>query len=330
MPPPIGQLELNAAFQRRPEDWSGPRSDGMGAGMMGGMTDAMAIPRGRSLNKQCSLLLSLLLALLWRPAAAQVVLHHRETSAVGDSTQLLVVTTPAWNAQTGELQRYERSQPNAVWRAVGHAIGVVVGENGLGWEAEPAKPDAEDTSVEDSGFLTSPDPGAARAAHDPVKQEGDLRSPAGVFRLGPAFGRADQEPAGWRMPYWSLNPTTECINDPKSRFYNHVISRSAVPADWKSSEPMLGSSAFQWGLIIQQNVAPVRPGDGSCIFLNVWSGPGMPTAGCTATAEDQVKVLLGWLDPNQQPLLVQLPVAKYDSLEKVWGLPSLAVQRNRR
>lgn len=307
---PMEQTEPIAAFRRRP-------ARGNGA-----IPCAVAPLPVRNVNLRSWLLLSLFLTLLWQPAFPQV-LHHREISVLGDSTQLLVVTTPAWTAQTGVLQRYERSGPNMAWREVGHAVGVVVGKNGLGWEQERPKQNTEDAALQDTNVFPTPDPGIARTANDPVKKEGDMRSPAGVFNVGPAFGSAAEPPPGWRMPYWSLNSTTECVNDPQSKFYNHVLSRMAVPPDWKSAEQMLGVGAFQWGLIIQQNTAPIRPGDGACIFLDVWSGPGKPTTGCTATAKEQIKILLAWLDPNRQPLLVQLPAAEYEALEKAWGLPPL-------
>jgi len=316
IPSPKEQPESNAAFRRSP------------ARRIGAISYARAHLQVQYLNLPAWLFLSTVLTLLWQPASAQV-LHHREISVLGNSTQLLVVTTPAWTAQTGVLHRYERSQPDMAWQLVGHAIGVVVGKNGLGWEEERPKLNVEDAARQDSDIFVPPDPGTARTADDPAKKEGDMRSPAGVFRVGPAFGSAAQEPPGWRMPYWGLNSSTECVNDPKSKFYNHMLSRTAIPPDWKSSEPMQGVNSFDWGLIIQQNVFPVHPGDGSCIFLDVWSGPGKPTTGCTATAKEQIMILLGWLDPNRQPLLVQLPAAKYKALEKAWGLPALAAQRNR-
>ena len=113
-------------------------------------------------SRGCLLLCILLSTPLW-PATAQVL--RREAFALRNATQLIVVATPEWNAMFGVLQRYERSAPGGTWKVVGHPIAVVIGKNGLGWEA------GNDAA----------DPRGARSPNDPVKQEGDLRSPAGVF-----------------------------------------------------------------------------------------------------------------------------------------------------
>jgi hypothetical protein len=259
---------------------------------------------GRS-NRCRALLCVLLSALLW-PAVAQVL--RRQAFALRESTQLLVVTTPEWNATFGALRRYQRSVPGGTWNAEGHPIAVVVGKNGLGWEAGAKAADPEE----------------ARNENDPVKKEGDLRSPAGAFLLGTSFGYAQQKPMAWKMPYLQLTSSTECVNDPKSKFYNQVVDRATVSPDWKSSEPMLRTDDVnRWGLVVEQNVNPAQPGDGACIFLQVWRGPGQATDDSTATAQEQIENVLLWLDPAQSPLLVQLPASKYHALQKAWGLPAI-------
>jgi hypothetical protein len=258
----------------------------------------------RSFAGSLFLLCSLLCPFL-RPATAQVL--RREPFALRDSTQLLVVTTPEWNAGFGMLQRYERSSTSRTWKSVGHPVAVVVGQNGLGWDETQAA-----------------DPEEARNLNDPVKKEGDLRSPAGIFHLGTTFGYASEKPSTWLMPYLHLTSSTVCVDDPKSKFYNRVLDLTAVSPDWTSSEHMLrNDDLYRWGLVVEQNDDPAQPGDGSCIFMHIWPGPGQRTVGCTATAEEQLEVVLGWLDPSQKPLLVQLPEFKYAALEKAWGLPAL-------
>ncbi len=228
--------------------------------------------------------------------------------ALQSSTQLLVVTTPDWNAVEGVLQRYERPQPEKKWKMVGDPITIVVGKNGLGWGA---------------GVVPT-DNLATRGTLDPVKKEGDGKSPAGVFRLGSGFGYAAQKQTGWRVSYVSLTPSVECVDDPGSKFYNLIVDRAAVSPDWNSSEHMLLSDGlYRWGIVVDHNANPVTPGSGSCIFMHIWLGRGKGTTGCTAMPQEQLEPLLAWLDPARKPLLVQLPFPQYKALRKPWQLPDL-------
>ncbi len=243
------------------------------------------------------------LALLPAPARAE------PPAALRASRQMVVVTTANWNAVPGVLQRFERKNEHKKWKAVGQPIDVVVAKNGLGWGAGLAG---------ESDF-------AARDASDPVKHEGDARAPAGLFRLSTAFGYAADQTAGWKMPYISLTPTVECVDDASSKFYNRVVDRSTVSPDWNSSEHMLYSNGqYRWGLVVDHNTNPVTPGAGSCIFMHIWLGTGEGTVGCTAMAQENLESLMGWLDPAANPLLLQLPRVEYKKLKRRWKLPALA------
>jgi L,D-peptidoglycan transpeptidase YkuD (ErfK/YbiS/YcfS/YnhG family) len=221
------------------------------------------------------------------------------------STQMVVVTTPDWNAVAGRLQRFERSQPGKPWKPAGEPIAIVVGRNGTGWGA---------------GVLPTDD-FATRTPQDPVKKEGDGKSPAGIFRISAAFGYAAQPLPGWKMPYTSLTPSVECVDDSTSHFYNRIVDRASVSPDWNSSEHMAQAGvAYRWGAVIDQNASAI-PKAGSCVFMHIWAGPTVGTSGCTAMPQDQLEPILAWLDPARNPLLVQLPQAQYKKLKKLWRLP---------
>jgi D-alanyl-D-alanine dipeptidase len=238
-------------------------------------------------------------------AASLALAEGREPDALRASMQILVVTTQEWNGVEGTLQIYERSKARKRWKAVGDPIHVVVGKNGLGWGAGVAA---------DAGL---------RGAGDPVKQEGDGKSPAGIFRLSTAFGYAAQGKAAWRMPYLSLTPSVECVDDVRSKFYTRVLDRATVAPDWNSSEQMLRDDGeYRWGVVVDHNAEPVTAGAGSCIFLHIWLGPGVGTSGCTAMAQEQLEGVLARLDPARRPLLVQLPQPQYKKLRRQWKLPA--------
>jgi zinc D-Ala-D-Ala dipeptidase len=222
--------------------------------------------------------------------------------------QLVVVTTPGWDATTGELRRFVRDGIASPWRRVGSAVPIVVGRTGLAWGA---------------GFDRLAAAGLPTAG--PRKKEGDGRSPAGVYSFGQAFGFAPAASMRWlRLPYLRLTPSTECVDDQRSVHYNAVVDRNAVArVDWRSSERMRQIDVYRLGVIVDYNGAPAIKGRGSCIFFHIWSGPRSTTAGCTALDATELRQLMTWLDPRARPAVVQVPAAIYARMRREWGLPAL-------
>jgi hypothetical protein len=256
--------------------------------------------------KSTSLLIATVLGLqilLCSTASAQKM----DQQPLRSSLQLVAVTTPDWIAVEGRLQRYDRTKPGKHWKKVGDPITIVVGKKGNGW----------------GRGLIPPDGAGPISLQDPVKKEGDGRSPAGVFRLTQAFGYSAEPPAGLKLPYIPLTPTVECVDDPGSQFYNRIVDRATIPSpDWHSSEHMASEGgAYVWGVVIDQNPTPAAAFAGSCVFLHVWAGRGQGTSGCTAMPQDQLEPILTWLEPARDPILVQLPIAEYKKLKKPWHLP---------
>jgi D-alanyl-D-alanine dipeptidase len=211
---------------------------------------------------------------------------------------MVVVTTAGWDAVAGRSQRFERGARG--WKAVGAPVDVAVGRNGLGWGMG----------------LHPPQTGG------PVKQEGDGKAPAGVFRITRLFGYAPEaEARGFKLPYLQATGTLECVDDAASAYYNRVLERAAAArVDWKSSEQMRrGDELYRWGAVVEHNAPKAKPGGGSCIFLHVGGAQG--TAGCTAMPEAALLEVLRWLDGEMKPVLVQLPRTEYERLRREWGLP---------
>lgn len=199
--------------------------------------------------------------------------------------QVVLVLAPDDHSPNGRLWRLERS-PGKDWQPVGVFIPITWGHQGLAWG---------------KGEHTAPPPAGFR-----IKHEGDKCSPAGVFRIPFAFGLAPASEASWlKLPYTPLTPSIVGVDDPKSSHYNQIVDNTQVPIDWDSNEPMSRHQVlYRWGAFIANNPSGV-PGQGSCIFFHLWPGPGLGTSGCTAMAEEDLKTLLGWLDPAKEPRLVQ-------------------------
>jgi len=216
--------------------------------------------------------------------------------------QVVVVTTADWDAPHGELRRFARNT-GGPWRPVGDPCRVTIGRSGCGW-----------------GVGEHPPQGG-----EPIKREGDGRSPAGVFRIGPAFGRADRIET--RLAYLPLDRGHWCIDVPDSPHYNEIVHEDVVGAAAVagSTEPMrrdihLSDDQYRIGFAIGHN--PARdPGAGSCIFAHLWKADGVPTAGCVGMDEADLRELLAWLDEAKAVRLVVLPMSEYDRLREPWRLP---------
>jgi len=216
------------------------------------------------------------------------------------SRQMVLVVTPGWDSTTGTLRRFARTSVDAPWQPVGAAVPIVVGRTGLAWDDSQARP----------------------SAREPVKREGDGRSPAGAFLLDASFGFDIRQIMSWvRLPYIRLRATTECVDDSRSVHYNAIVDRDSVPrVDWTSSEKMREIEQYAYGVHVAYNTPP-RASRGSCIFLHIWAGPQSVTAGCTAMSEPALKELMGWIDPERKPMLVQLPTSAMERMRARWRLP---------
>ncbi len=241
------------------------------------------------------------------PAAADPAAGPAPAATAGwaQARQLILVVTPDWNADHGSLQTFVRDGQG--WRAAGLAAPVTIGHAGAAW-----------------GRGLQPE-----AGEGPRKREGDGRSPAGVFRLGIAFGYAAG--ATTAMPYRALTAGDYCIDVSGSPLYNRIVDAAKVgeAAVKGSTEPMRrdlhvhGDQRYKLGFVIAHN-ADARAQAGSCIFGHLWKSPHDATTGCTAMAEATMRALLAWLRPDEQPVFVLLPRQAYARLAASWQLPRLA------
>lgn len=230
------------------------------------------------------------------PALKQVMDFPITPLALNTSNQLIIVTTKNWTDIQGTAQRYERH--GQTFEKYGEPFAVVVGKSGLAWGKGLTVVDQRD---------------------GPVKREGDGKAPAGIFKLGTAFGYANS--ADTKLPYLALTSTEECVDDSRSKRYNQLVDGATVAKDWNSSEQMRrDDDMYRNGIFIEHNT-PASAGAGSCIFFHIWRGPTSPTLGCTAMDPANIAQLFSWLDPRQEPLLVQLPESEYAQLRDSWSLP---------
>lgn len=210
--------------------------------------------------------------------------------------KLIVAVAEGWNDSSGTLYLFDRSSTG--WKKHRSTWNVSFGRAGLGWGI---------------GLHTIPE-------GEYQKTEGDRRSPAGIFELGPLYGLASSAPEGIRYPYRQITTHTRCVDDPVSRAYNQIVEEDPSTKDWSSDEEMgRVDPDYKYVLVVQHNSGNEK-GKGSCIFLHIIN---TPTTGCTAMDEEDMMTLLRWLDPDTKTIIVQMPHSAYHAYRAAWKLPSL-------
>ncbi|HEY4327694.1 MAG TPA: L,D-transpeptidase family protein [Mucilaginibacter sp.] len=224
-----------------------------------------------------------------------------QPSPLPPSRQLMVVVTDGWNNLQGTIYVFEKDTNKWILK---FSNAIVIGSKGLG--------------VGDGIIPIS-------IENAPIKKEGDMKSPAGFFTIGTAFGYADYKEAKWiNNPYVKATDTLICVDDMNSAHYNTLINNDTAKSDYKSFEHMhLQKDYYKWGLFINHNSPKVVPGDGSCVFMHIWGNDHSGTAGCTAMKEEDLLKILRWIKASDNPLLVQLPKDEYLKIRVEYGLPEI-------
>ena len=200
--------------------------------------------------------------------------------------RLVLVTIDSVTSSSATLRLFKRASAGGDWRPVHPPEPAVLGVDGAAWGP---------------GYRHLAGPG------DPVKTEGDNRTPAGIFAFGRPFGFAPSP-----LPhYLQLKPNTVCVDDPTSGAYNTITSRKNVP-EGATVEYMRKGALYRRGLVV---VYPTNAatGSGSCIFIHVWRSPTSGTAGCIALSEVRVAALQKFVAQGSAVLAV-LPDEAVDRL----------------
>ncbi len=206
------------------------------------------------------------------PAAAASSPHSIATycpRAMHRATRLIIVTVPSMTSVKAMLHTFERRTPaDATWLRAGPPEAAVVGATGIGWS-------------EDFDYLAKKD--------EPVKREGDKRTPAGIFRVSGPFGFEAN-----KLPHYTKLEAgrSYCVDDPTSLLYGRIVSRN-LAARVKSTEDMSAVPGLKRGLRIDY---PARRGAkaGSCIFIQVWDGAEAGTKARIGMPEERVAELQEW------------------------------------
>ncbi len=176
-------------------------------------------------------------------------------------SQLIIVASSGSDAQ---LYTYQKNA-EGVWESKFEAVSAHVGRNGVSAD----------------------------------KVEGDKKTPAGLFRLGHAFG-AEEAPET-ALEYRRITPDSYWVDDSGSKYYNQWVEGTA-DKDWNSAEHLADyPSQYALAVVIEYNTENTVKGAGSAIFLHCGSGA---TVGCVSVSHQDMLAILGWLKPDANAMIL--------------------------
>lgn len=204
---------------------------------------------------------------------------------VGNSEQVVVVTTANWNTSYARLQTWQLSE-GGEWRRVLDPVPARVGWSGV------------------------------RRAENRLQDTG--KTPAGTFDLVRGFGLSKPDGVDLRYrvvdsnDWWPYDP-----RDPKT--YNVMQFHRSDQVKWRKTwaERLAGyTTQYRYSVVLDYNLPdnvkrrngqrittdPVNTRKGGGIFLHV-NGDGA-TAGCISIARDDMRSVVKWLDPARDPIIV--------------------------
>jgi len=226
------------------------------------------------------------------------------------TNQVIIGIAPDWNSSHVTLSVFERTDSTSPWKINGKGWKGRLGRNGLAWGLGLHQPNIIQHST-----------------HKLIKKEGDGRAPAGIFRIGSAYGYANQINKHDKLPYRKITQNDLWVEDSKSVHYNrHLILKHKPSTTWeKKAQMRQGDYAHSLKLFISHNSpeqGKAKPFAGSAIFFHIWRGGGSkPTAGCTTMAPQLLKQLISTIKPEKKPLYVLLTKDEYKKLRAHWNLP---------
>lgn len=198
------------------------------------------------------------------------------SSFVLNGSQILLVVSDNFDIPKAKLSAFEDFKP------VFTNIDVNLGKNGLGWGL---------------GFVKIP-----HSKSDPIKKEGDKKAPAGIFKLGLAFGY--EKNINLDLPYLYADDSLLCVDDVDSPLYNRFTDSSEGLSSFERMKR--DDEQYKYGLVVLHNEEQ-KKGMGSCIFLHIEKSKDHPTVGCTSMKEKDLLKILKWLDKDKNPILIQVP-----------------------
>jgi L,D-peptidoglycan transpeptidase YkuD (ErfK/YbiS/YcfS/YnhG family) len=142
-----------------------------------------------------------------------------------------------------------------------------------------------------------------RGAMMDAKQEGDMATPRGIWRIVGGAYRSDrvQAPRHARALPFHIHPIglrDIWSDDPDDANYNHGLT--AHNYHYSHEKMRLAARLYDVVLMSDWNWPDAQPGKGSAIFIHQWRKPRHPTAGCLAFHPQDLRWILDHWTPQSR------------------------------
>ena len=122
------------------------------------------------------------------------------------------------------------------------------------------------------------------------KQEGDLKTPKGIFKLKKIFYRKDRIKIKTLLKKKYIKKNIGWCDDPDSKYYNREIKfpfKSSAEKLWRKD------NIYDLIIVLNYNFNPIIKNKGSAIFLHICKKNYAATKGCIAiNKKDMVNLLV--------------------------------------
>ena len=132
------------------------------------------------------------------------------------------------------------------------------------------------------------------------KREGDGKSPTGIFRLGKLYTYEKQ--LNTLLENQQTTADDKWIDDPNSEDYNTYVKGATNAKSYENL--LLNNDAYKYCMVVEYNTNPILKGKGSAIFFHLAVKKPSFTAGCVAIDEENMKLMVNWLDPKLNPTII--------------------------
>ena len=128
------------------------------------------------------------------------------------------------------------------------------------------------------------------------KQEGDLITPKGNYKIKYIFFRPDKvKNLSTKLKKRTINKKMGWCDDPKSKDYNKLVR---LPFKFNFEKLYRSDSIYDIFFVLDFNTNPIKKNKGSAIFIHIAKKSFSSTKGCVAIKKTDIKMLAKKISKN--------------------------------